>query len=56
MSSTSDDNLAEIEITDAMVQAGLFALYPSSVLPFEDEEEVVSRIYAAMEKARLGAD
>jgi hypothetical protein len=43
----------ESEITPAMMEAGLSALFPNSVLDWQDEEEVVSRTYLAMVDARL---
>jgi hypothetical protein len=38
----------DTEITSAMIAAGLLALFPNSVLDWQDEEEVVARIYRAM--------
>ena len=39
-----------------MIEAGLEALFPNSVLDWQDEEEVVARIYRAMHAARHATD
>ena len=38
----------EIEITDEMVAAGRAELWPCEVRPYQDEEEVLVRVFLAM--------
>jgi hypothetical protein len=45
----------DIPVVTKEVDAGTSALFPNPVLGFEDEDEVVTRIYCAMERARRGA-
>ena len=40
-----------LEVTEEMVEAGLAALFPSSVLPWEVPAEVVTRVFDAMLRA-----
>jgi hypothetical protein len=44
--------MPEIDITPAMIEAGLRALFPNETLPWFDDEEVVAAVYRAMEAAR----
>jgi len=51
--SENDRPALEIEVTPAMISAGLHALWPVEPPPFEIDEDVVARVYVAMENARF---
>lgn len=45
-------HVGAIEITPAMIEAGVSALFPVEVPAYEDSGDVVIRVFSSMEKAR----
>ncbi len=43
-----------VAVTSEMVSAGVGALWPCELLPFQHEAEVLGRVYVAMRNARPG--
>ena len=56
LSSAGQAGATEIEITPAMIQAGRLAFFPNEVVSYQEEDEVLARVYRAMQSTRLGAD
>lgn len=43
---------SDLAITPHMIEMGVLALFPTCAAPFETEEDVVRRVYAAMENSK----
>ena len=48
------DHADAVEVTSQMVDAGLAELWPGEMRPYQDEAEVLGRVFVAMVNAQRG--